>query len=108
MTSRKVTPAIGTALEDLGIADAAELSTKVQLAVQINQIIAGRHLKQNQVKDLLGVSQGNVSALINYKLDGFSVERLLRFLNALDRDVEIRVKKKPRTRDVAQTTVVHA
>ena len=108
MTHGKVIPAIGTALEDLGIPDAAELSTKVQLAVQINQIIAGRHLKQNQVKDLLGVSQGNVSALINYKLDGFSVERLLRFLNALDRDVEIRVKKKPRTRNAAHITVVYA
>ena len=35
---------------------------------------------------------------MRYKLDGFSVERLMRFLVALDRDVEIVVRRKPRTR----------
>jgi len=103
--NEEITRGSGNALIDLGVADAEELTTKVQLARQINRIITGRRLKQSQAKDLLGISQGNVSALRNYKLDGFSVERLMGFLNALDRDVEIRVKKKPKSRDAAQTYV---
>ena len=43
---------------------------------------------------LLGVNQPKVSALKHYKLDGFSAERLMAFLNALCRDVEIVVRKK--------------
>jgi hypothetical protein len=39
-----------------------------------------------------------VSALVNYRLEGFSVERLMNFLNALDRDVEIVIRKKPRAK----------
>jgi hypothetical protein len=36
--------------------------------------------------------------LANYKLDGFSVERLMRFLTTLDQDVEIAIEAKPRSR----------
>ena len=48
----------------------------------------------------LGINQPKVSALANYKLDGFSVERLITFLTALDRDVEIAIKNKPQSRTV--------
>jgi predicted XRE-type DNA-binding protein len=46
-----------------------------------------------------------VSNLLRGRLDGFSMERLMRFLNALDRDVEIVVKRRPRSRETAQTRV---
>ena len=39
-----------------------------------------------------------VSALANYRLDGFSAERLMAFLAALDQDVEIVIRYKPRSR----------
>ncbi len=39
-----------------------------------------------------------VSALLNYKLEGFSVERLMNFLVRLGHDVEIVVKNRPRSR----------
>jgi predicted XRE-type DNA-binding protein len=48
------------------------------------------------------------SALANYKLDGFSVERLMTFLTALDQDVEIVIRKKPRSRAAARISVVAA
>jgi predicted XRE-type DNA-binding protein len=44
------------------------------------------------------INQPKVSALANYKLDGFSVERLMTFLTALDQGVEIVIKNKPRSR----------
>jgi len=46
----------------------------------------------------LGLNQPKVSALRNYKLEGFSVERLMTLLNALDQDVEIVIRAKPRSR----------
>ena len=45
---------------------------------------------------------------MNYKLDGFSVERLMTSLTALDRDVEIVIRKKPRSRPAARIRVVAA
>jgi hypothetical protein len=35
---------------------------------------------------------------MNYQLQGFSVERLINFLTALDRDVEIMIRRRPGTR----------
>ena len=49
-----------------------------------------------------------MSALAHYKLEGFSVERLMSFLAALDRDVEIVIRKKPRSRPAARIRVVAA
>jgi len=40
-----------------------------------------------------------------YRLDGFSVERLMTFLTALDRDVEMTIKKKPRSRPTGRVLV---
>jgi hypothetical protein len=42
---------------------------------------------------------------VNYRLEGFSVERLMNFLNALDRDVEIVIRKKPRSKRAARIVV---
>ena len=47
--------------------------------------------------DLLGITQPRVSDLVRGRLDKFSLEKLLDFLLALDRDVEIVVRKKPRS-----------
>ena len=85
-------------LADLGIEDAEELSTKLGLAVEIVRIIRARGLRQTEIARSLGISQPKVSALMNYRLDGFSAEKLMHFLTALDRDVEIRIKKKPASR----------
>jgi predicted XRE-type DNA-binding protein len=86
----------GNVLVDLGLSDAAELTTKVQLAVAINQQIEARGLSQIAVAELLSINQPKVSALQNYKLDGFSVERLMTFLTGLGSDIEIRIRKPKR------------
>jgi predicted XRE-type DNA-binding protein len=81
----------GNVFADLGIPDAAELDIKVRLTVEIVRLIKGRRLSQVAAAALLKINQPKVSALVNYKLDGFSVERLLTFLLALGQDVEIRI-----------------
>ena len=79
----------GNVFADLGLPDAAELDTKVHLAVNINRLVAAQRLNQVTAAARLNVSQPKISALKNYRLDGFSVERLMSFLLALGQDVEI-------------------
>ncbi len=98
----------GNVFSDLGLQDADEKKTKVRLAVAIKQIVQSRHLSQTAAAGLLGINQPKISALVNYRLDGFSVERLMHFLNALDRDVEIVIRKKPRSRRAARIVVTQA
>lgn len=98
LSSRRVIPSSGNVFADLGLADAAELQTKVRLGAAICSIVEKRRLTQAQVAAALRVTQPKVSALLHYKLEGFSVERLLRFLVALDHDVEIVVRPRPRSR----------
>lgn len=86
----------GNVFADLGLPDAAELDTKVRLAVAINDRISGRHLSQAKAAGLLGVNQPKISALKNYRLEGFSVERLMTFLTALGSDIEIRIRSPKR------------
>jgi predicted XRE-type DNA-binding protein len=62
-------------------------------------------LTQSQAAKILGVDQPKISALKQGKLSGFSIERLLRFLLLLGRDIEIAVKAKPKTRPVARLKV---
>lgn len=82
----------GNVFRDLGLPDAEELQTKVRLAVEINRILAERSLSQTDAARLLGLTQPKISALANYRLRGFSVERLLTALTALNRDVTILIR----------------
>ena len=107
-TGEKVTPSSGNVFADLGLADADERKTQARLAFAINQLLERRRLTQAETARRLGVSQPKVSALVNYRLEGFSVERLLHFLNALGCDVEIVIRNRPRSRKTARTYVTAA
>jgi len=93
---------------DLGLPNAKEKKTKVWLAVTINRIFKERRLRQQDAARLLKISQPKISALANYQLEGISVERLMLFLNALGRDVEIVVRKKATARTPARILVTAA
>lgn len=100
-----ITRGTGSVFADLGYADADERQTKLRLAHAINDVISRRRLTQAAAAERLGINQPKVSALANYKLDGFSVERLMTFLTALDQDVEIVIRTKPRSRVAARISV---
>jgi len=89
-----IIPSSGNVFADLGVSDAGEKQTKVRLAVAINHILEKAHVSQVKAGQLLGINQPKISALSNYRLDGFSVERLMNFLNSLGRDVEIVIRKR--------------
>lgn len=99
MTKRKlkVEQSSGNVFADLGLPDAEELQTKAKLAVEIVRAIEARSLSQVAAAKILGVSQPKVSAIKAFKLEGYSVERLMTFLTLLGRDVEIRITARPRS-----------
>ncbi len=98
----------GNVFADLGYPDAAERQTKLRLAYALNQLLEVRHLAQTEAANRLGITQPKVSALRHYKLDGFSVERLMNLLTALDQDVEIVIRRKPKSRRSGRITVTAA
>lgn len=104
----EVVQSSGNVFADLGLSNAEEKQTKVRLAVAINQIVQTQRLSQVAAARRLDVNQPKISALSNYHLDGFSVERLLNFLNALGCDVEIVIRRKPRSRKTARILVTAA
>jgi predicted XRE-type DNA-binding protein len=93
-----VIPSSGNVFADMNLPDAAELDTKARLGAAICSIAERRRLTQAEVAATLKINQPKVSALLNYKLEGFSVERLMRFLVVLGQDVEIVIKARPRSR----------
>ena len=95
----------GNVFADLGLKNPEEKQTKVRLAVAINEILRQRRLSQVAAARLLRINQPKISALANYRLEGFSAERLMHFLNALDRDVEITIRRKPRSSRPARIVV---
>jgi predicted XRE-type DNA-binding protein len=98
----------GNVFADLRLANAPEKQTKTRLAVAINHIIGGQQLSQAAAARRLKINQPKISALANYRLEGFSVERLIHFLTALDRDVEITIRPRPRSRREARILVTAA
>ena len=104
----KVTRGTGNVFADLGFSDAAEREARLRLAYALNQVLNGRKLSQAEAAKVLAVTQPKVSALLHYKLAGFSVERLMNLLTALDQDVEIVIRRKPRSRRNGRISVVVA
>ena len=82
----------GNVFKDIGVPNAEEHLVKAQLVFKIDAIRKQRRLKQIEVADLLGIRQPDVSKMLRGEFRQFSVERLLRFLVALNQDVEIIVK----------------
>ena len=106
--SGKIERSSGNVFADLGFPDAGERQTKVRLAVAINEVLRRRGVSQEKSAELLGINQPKVSALSKYRLEGFSVERLMRFLTALNQDVEIVIRNRPRARRPGRVFVTAA
>ena len=95
----------GNVFADLGIEDADEYLAKSELVAQILRIVQRRRLTQATAGELLGITQPKVCALLKGQLDGFSTERLFRFLTKLGCDIQIKVSK-PHTRKPGHVEVL--
>lgn len=98
MMAKKATVTLGSGnvFRDLGLKNPEELLAKSQLAARIVQILEKRKVTQTQAAKLLGIDQPKVSQIYRGRLDDFSVERLMRLITTLHRDIRIIVEEKPR------------
>src|SRR6202795_3503167 len=89
--SRKKGHEIGSrnVFKDIGVPNAEEHFVKAQLVFKIDTLMKERRLKQVEAADLFGIRQPDISKMLRGEFRQFSVERLLRFLVALNQDVEI-------------------
>jgi len=83
----------GNVFADPGLPNPEERLAKADLAIAIAREIQARGLTQAEAAELLGVAQPDISNLMRGRLFGYSIERLTRLLNALGRDVVIRVRR---------------
>ena len=105
MPNDRVQRSAGNVFADLGVPNPSHYLAKAELAARIYQIIQRRRLTQAEAGKVLGITQPKVSALLSGRLDGFSSDRLFRFLNALGCDVQITVSRPhPRTRGLVKVT----
>ncbi len=92
MSKKEHATGTGNVFRDLGLPNAEEHLVKAQLVFKIDTLMKERRLKQVEAAGLFGIRQPDVSKMLRGEFRQFSVERLLRFLVALDQDVEIVVK----------------
>jgi predicted XRE-type DNA-binding protein len=90
--------------KDIGVPNAEEHFVKAQLVFKIDTLMKERKLKQVDAADLFGIRQPDVSNMLRGEFRQFSVERLLRFLVALNQDVEIVVRPH---RDTKNASTLH-
>jgi predicted XRE-type DNA-binding protein len=93
-----VTRGGGNVFADLGLPNPEERLTKARLAILIDAAIQERGLTQHEAGKLMGIDQPKVSHILRGRLRGYSTQRLIEFLNALGRDVEIVVRVAPKSR----------
>lgn len=85
----------GNVFADIGLPDAEAHLAKASLVSRIDDIIRERKLTQTKAAAVMGLKQPDVSRLLSGDFRDFSVERLLRLLMALDRDIDIVIRRKP-------------
>jgi predicted XRE-type DNA-binding protein len=98
----------GNVFADLGLPNPEDRLAKAQLAIRIAGAIRSRRLTQANAARILKIDQPKISRLLRGQLSGFSTERLMHFLTLLGRDIEIIIKRAPRTRRQGHLRVVAA
>jgi predicted XRE-type DNA-binding protein len=94
---------------DLGLPNPDLALAKAELVQRIRAIIADRKLTQARAAQILGLDQPKVSSLMRGRVEGYSLDRLFRFLNALGQCIEINVTSSRRSKSAAVRAIkVHA
>ncbi len=93
----KVEAGSGNIFADLGLPDAETHFLKAQIVAEIYRLTNQRKLTQVHAGKLMGISQPEVSRMFKGNFREYSVDRLMAFLTAFDRDVEIVVRPRKKS-----------
>lgn len=107
-TDQDPTASSGNVFADLGLDNAEELLAKAKLALVVKKVIRERELTQTAAGKVLGIPQADVSRLLNGELDRFSTEKLMTLIMRCERDIDLVVKKRPRSRHTSRLSVLTA
>ena len=99
------TKSSGNVYEDLGFDMPEEWATKADIAVHILRVIDERELTQAAAAEVLEISQPDVSNLKRGQLDRFTIDRLFRFLAALDQHIDISILPQSKAKSKEMVTV---
>jgi predicted XRE-type DNA-binding protein len=83
----------GNVFADLGFDNPEEELLKAQIVAHIRTLVEERSLSQVDTARLLKLKQPDVSKMLRGRVEGYSIERLLRFVRALGEDVTITVRQ---------------
>lgn len=92
---------------EIGFKDHKEIETKANLVIEIRRAMNNKKLTQTKAAEIIGLSQPKLSELLRGHFRGYSIERLIHFLNKLGKDVDIVIKPKSSLRR-ARVTVYHS
>ena len=91
----------GNVFADLGLANSDVEQTKALLAAEIIHILDEEGLSVRAAEKRSGVPYTDFSRIRNLDLDRFSIDRLMKVINSLDRRVSVQLSVKPRTLQLA-------
>ncbi|MDE2474297.1 MAG: XRE family transcriptional regulator [Alphaproteobacteria bacterium] len=74
---------------DIGLPDPETHFLKAQIISEIYRLVNERRLTQSQAGKRMGITQPEVSRMFKGQFQEYSIERLMAFLTAFDRDIEI-------------------
>jgi predicted XRE-type DNA-binding protein len=73
----------GNVFADLGLEDSGELYTRAQIGIHVFKTIKDRKLKRRQIAEILGITQRDVSHLMNGHFSRFTGDKLREVLKRL-------------------------
>lgn len=95
----------GNVFADLGLEDAEELFVRGKIGIQVLRLLKQRNLKQREISELLGISQTEVSHLMNGEFQRFSEGKLLIFLKRLDTEITLYLRSRNGGNQSAETVI---
>lgn len=88
----KISKASPNIFADIGLPNPETHLLKAQIVSEIYRLVRQRHLTQSEAGKRMGISQPEVSRMFKGHFREYSIERLIGFLTAFDRDVDIIVR----------------
>ncbi|RKU39147.1 transcriptional regulator [Candidatus Poribacteria bacterium] len=107
MTKEKieVEKSSGNIFQDLEFPNPEEYRTKARLSLIINSILTQSGLTRDAAAKLLELSEPEITALLDGRLDDFSIESLFLLIRKLDCEVKIVVNGTPAYNPAAEINI---
>lgn len=86
----------GNIFADLGVKNPEEALLKSRVVGEIQRIVESRNLTSSEAAKIVGLTPSKLNDVLRGRLSGYSMERLLRMVNALGHDVEVKISKRRR------------